>query len=324
MIGGWTIGGVALGSTIATTVPTITGADVITETFTILGASYDRRVATLTLGPPNFTKIKVPWRRWHRDRCAWNYTSRYQPGSPCGYPSDQFDEGTEQDLLARAETDGAEEQRFGWYALNATKASIFDVNLAQLAELSIATTRTDVEWGGGRHQAPFLFKEFTGDFEVYTQILCESTVDGSMAGLLCQDRTGYQSTWFFVGLGQAVTGEIQPIGKSCQSGIVQAGWSAAVTDTYVKMKRVGTTFTAYHSADAVTWTSLGSDALSIDDDTRLGLVLSKPINATGTVAATFTTFQFVSGGPTECERTFAACSAYKNVHRFGAYPGIPR
>lgn len=317
--------------------------DFQTETYTISGASYDRKHAILQLGPPNFFKQKTCSRRFQRMRCQHPWAKRFEDDAGCGYPSDTFEADTSADFKVgtNAALDAEQARQFGWYTKNASKCGLFTdqgyygPRTNGVLEIGyypgvfvMGSEAEDIEWEPGLLNAPFMYKKLRGDFEVFTQILVYDSRAGFNAGILCQCVQTPESWVLF---GYAVDPNAGYIrGTAAEAGVLKTAISVnTVQNWWVRLVRSGMIFTCSYGNNGTTWTTLGSftfaawEAPESGPDMNLGLVLCSPRIETGMIVAGFSTFQFRSGGDATCERTREACRLKGNIHRYGAFPGIP-
>ena len=299
-------------------------ADYLSETHTISQAAYNRKQAILTLGPPNFFKRKTCARKFQRMRCQFPWGQRFLDDAECGYPSDVFGPDTRANFFPSASlVDTEKELQFGWWGLNGTKLTRISIDSDDPGVLEIASSSDEIEWEPGFLNAPYCFKKLSGDFEVFTEVMVDAYRVGYFAGLLCQSVDDLTS-WVY--LGQAISESVEQYirGSAAVAGVLQIPIVyAGDTRPWLRMIRSGDVFTCYYGADGVTWTSLGAFTVAMTAPIRLGLCLSAPRQEKGSVQARFGIFQFRSGGDTACERTREACRLKGNIHRYGAFPGIP-
>lgn len=305
-------------------------ADFQVETYTISGASYDRKAALLQLGPPNFFKRKTCPRKYQRMRCQHNWGARFLDDAGCGYPSDTFEGDTKEQWKFSNTTNDEKARQFGWYTINALKCGSTDANSGRLeinetvpGVLHIASQAEDIEWEPGLLNAPYVYKKLSGDFDVATQILPYRFRAGLHAGILCQDRVDLTS-WILFGLAIDEGWQTHVRATAAVAGV---GMDALDEETsiynWVRLVRAANVFTCYRGTDGATWTSIGALTVAMDADIRLGLCLAGARIEKGVVDVGFSVFQFRSGGDATCERTREACRLKGNVHRYGAFPGIP-
>lgn len=317
-----------------TTVPleTLDPADALVETFLIQDQSYNRESAVVTLGYGNLFKRRMPWRRFQRQRCQWDWEGRFTWGNGCGYPSDHFNPDSSQDFKV-AGIDAEKKRRHGWYTINATKTDQFEADGAEVPDmLFIESTSTAVNWTGPTRDGPFAYKLVDGDFDVYTEVELFDTRPGCLCGILCQEAAAGLDSWVLLGKGETATSEIVARLAVALDGVQTGDSDNAITDnSFLRMKRVGNVFTLYHGLtieplDPLTgWTQLAQKTFPLDASVRLGLCLSAPAASAARVAVGFRYFRFLAGGVPDCFRTLDDCDTrHGNVHRIMAFPGIPR
>jgi len=304
-----------------------TEADYQVETYTITFATYDRKTASITLGPPNFFKRKTNPRKFQRMRCQHSWAKRFADDAGCGYPTDTFEADTSENFKPQSTTNAEQERKFGWYTLNALKCQstlgLLHIDKLPPGVMDIRTDAEDIEWEPGLLNAPFFYKKLSGDFDVFTEVLPLDTRHGFYAGLLCQS-VDVLSSWVYLGTSIDEEGGRYVRGTAAVAGVLNpAIETLTASNPWVRLVRSGSTFTCYYGSDGITWTNLGTQTVPMDADIRLGLCLSAARLETGTVEAGFSTFRVLIGGETACERTREACRLKGNVHRYGAFPGIP-
>jgi phage-related protein len=296
--------------------------DRIREVYTIQDQSYDRQRATLVVGPPNFFRRKLPWRKYIRQRCQWDWENRFSAGNGCGYPSDLFLEDTRQDFRAGA-TLAAQERRFGWHTLNAASAKTFENDGLGL---TISVDIADAAWNESERDAPFAYKSINGDFDVSTEVDLQNDPIGSLCGILCQEDFEFQS-WVFIGKTHATSTEEAVRFLSCQDGVITRGADVETDSRFLRLRRQGDVFTGYYSLDGTTWAAAGSAMVSFDygyGNARVGLCVSSESHERGDVGSWFRNFRFSAGGLSSCDRTLEDCRAHGNTHRILAFHGILR
>ncbi len=299
---------------------TLAVADSLIETYTILNQGYDRKVATVSLGPPNLFKRSVPWRKYHR-RCQWDWEGRFSAQNGCAYPSDEFEVDSAGVLTDAPGKANLASPRHGWSTSNLDRASRVDVDITYSGCLYMLSEHANI----AGLDAPHVWKILSGDFDAWTQVDFYDARIGSLAGLQCVEGVSPHDSWVSVGRAQDNDGTIFIRSPAALDGVAQDDLAAAGVDApYVRLARVGDVFTSYYSADGVTWTSLGSRTLAMDPAVRVGLVLSAPDAERSQVSAAFPYIRFLAGGTGSCERTLDYCRGLGNTRRFFGFPGMPR
>jgi hypothetical protein len=298
-----------------------TESDYLVRTYTISQARYNRKVASLTLGPPNFFKKKTCARKYQRMRCQHSWPKRFLDDAGCGYPSDVFGSDTAQDMLPCLVNTEVEKQ-FGWFAINCSKCDMIGSVYLPMS-FFIATTSDDIQWEPGNFAAPFAYKKVSGDFELITEVRFMATKVGCYAGILCQS-VDLPSSWVYLGRAVDEGGLLEVRATAAVAGVLNDALTVDdETSSWVRMVRSDSTFTCYYGTDGTTWTTLGTQTVAMGDDMLLGLALSSNRAEGGQIWAAFSPFQFRSGGEATCDRTREACRLKCNSHRYGAFPGIP-
>jgi phage-related protein len=312
-----------------TTVPvsTLSPADAVVETYTIQGQAYTREVASITLGYSNLFRRRLPWRRYQRIRCLHDWERRFELGNGCGFPSDEFEADTTQLLVNGAVTDSEQKRRYGWYALNMTKASTADVNTAEFGSLYLETFSSDVTWSGANRNGPFLYKKLSGDFDCYTKVNVFGTRESGLLGMLCQEDGAPQDSWIFLARTRKTGEDISLTVRSSIDGSQETSVAATQPDPrYLRMKRVGDLFTLYYAlVENTDWVELTQATVPMSTEIRIGAAIGGG-EGQG-LSASYPFFRFTSGGPSTCDRTkegVDGCRVKDNVHRIFLFDGIPR
>jgi hypothetical protein len=300
-----------------------TESDYQVETYTITYATYDRKTASLTLGPPNFFKRKTNPRKFQRMRCQHAWAQRFLDDAGCGYPTDTFEADTHADFWPGRETDSEKERQFGWFTLNALKTTELGIDDLSPGVLTISSESVDIEWEPTLLNAPFIYKKISGDFDVFIEAQIGSYRIGYYAGILCQS-VDVPESWVMLGL-TIDEGPYEYVrGAAAEAGVLKEALSYNTdANPWLRLVRVGDVFSCYYGADGVTWTLLGTQTVAMSAPIRIGFCLSAPRIEKGLMSVSFSIFQVRSGGDATCERTREACRLKANSHRYGAFPGIP-
>lgn len=317
-----------------TTVPIndLNPADATTESFLIQDQAYNRTSATVTLGYGNLFRRRMPWRRFQRQRCQWDWENRFKWANGCGYPSDHFNPDSSQDFKVGG-TDTEKKRRFGWYSINATKVLRFEADGAEVPDmLFIESISTDIAWGGPSRDGPFAYKILDGDFDVYTEVELFDTRPGCLCGILCQEAAAGLDSWVLFGRGADPSDLLVTRLAAALDGVQTPDSDNVQTENqFIRMRRVGNVFTFFYGLtvdpfDPTTgWIQLAQKTLALDASVRLGLCMSAPAPSSARVAVGFRYFRFLAGGVPDCLRTLEDCeSRHGNTHRIMAFPGIPR
>ncbi|MES0336752.1 MAG: hypothetical protein SFH39_10450 [Candidatus Magnetobacterium sp. LHC-1] len=158
--------------------------------------------------------------------------------------ADQFGASTQQDIKSGG--DGA--KLYGWNVLNSANASAMDVSITYPGYLAIvsSTTTTDAPM-----THPFVYQEISGDFDI--DIGLYQVNAGAFQGLMCRDvNASAGEDWIAIGWDSSENlwwGDVT--NNSSTSGNLSS------TNKYVRITRVGNTFTAYRKLNpGDSWTSV--------------------------------------------------------------------
>jgi beta-glucanase (GH16 family) len=151
-------------------------------------------------------------------------------------------------------------------------------------------------------QFHFTSQSFTGDLTITARIdNLLNTGTYAKAGLMIRDGTAANAAYAFVfanppngQTGDGVNFELRTAaGASSQAVGSKPGLTAP---QWLRLQRVGNTFTAYDSADGVTWTQLGpSESISMASTVNVGLAVDANSNSTLNTAM-FRSVSIVPGG----------------------------
>ena len=145
----------------------------------------------------------------------------------------------------------------------------------------------------------FVYTQLTGDGSVVTEVTGEEYVaNWTKAGVMMRETLDPGSRHAFMlvspGKGLAFQRRIDTNGLSTNTS-----GGAGTAPYFVKMTRVGSTFTAFASLDGATWTTVGSDSITMASTIYVGLAVSSHVAgnlATATFASTAITPAATTGG----------------------------
>jgi len=239
-----------------------------------------------------------------------------------------FGPDTAQDFIVGRTGNGEQKRRFGWWTLNALRATAWDVDQSTPDMLHMEAEGDGIDWSAGIHDGPFGFKRITGDFDVYS--LVEPIADriGFMFGLCCQEDADLFDSWVFAGWTLKNDEQRALRFASAEDSVAGAKVDlTGVTDSILRLTRAGDVFTAHYSADAVSWVQLAQRTVVLDAAVRLGFLLAAPGIEHSAIGGIAHYLQFRSGGLSTCDRTLdgpLGCRVHDNAHRIRMMPGIPR
>ncbi len=119
-------------------------------------------------------------------------------------------------------------------------------------------------------QFHYVYQPCSGDVEIIARVSSvQYTHDWAKYGVMIRESLDADSTNAFVG--------ITPMKTTFQRRTVTGSTTTSTTITgdtaprWVKLTRVGNTFTGYNSTDGVNWTTINSDTVSMSSDVYIGL-----------------------------------------------------
>jgi regulation of enolase protein 1 (concanavalin A-like superfamily) len=175
-----------------------------------------------------------------------------------------------------------------------------DINASQPGSTTVINNGTDydvVAGGpaiyGSTDGFRYLYKQQTGDFDVKVR-LNSLTADGQIAqaGLMARQSLDPSSANVFISASPDAGYRFKYRSVfGGQTGNATTG-TVAYPNVWVRLKRAGSMFTGYTSADGINWTLIGWTTLSMSDPVYLGMAAAA--NATtGTTTAQFRGFSAV-------------------------------
>lgn len=138
----------------------------------------------------------------------------------------------------------------------------------------------------------FVYKQLTGDFDVKVRVSALTyQVAGTMAGLMARATLDADSRHVYVKT--RADGTTNWAVRATTAGTTTASSSTATPfpNAWIRMARVGNTFTMYTSADGVTWTQLAQTTQSLPTTLYVGLAVSAH-QAGATTTATYDNLTF--------------------------------
>lgn len=169
------------------------------------------------------------------------------------HSGDEFEAATQQNFV----TGGDGVKRHGWQVMNTASADAITSNTTNSGKLTIDCNAVDSQIGLSTFNAPFVFKDMTGDFDVETYV-SSSNHNGN-----------YESAWLVARDPNASAGEdIVGVSIMYHSGYTPTAWYSrstansvntdsmgVATHPYLRLNRAGNVFTTYTKALATdTWT----------------------------------------------------------------------
>jgi endonuclease/exonuclease/phosphatase family metal-dependent hydrolase len=163
----------------------------------------------------------------------------------------------------------------GWSSTDIGSVGAAGVASGSTTSLSVDGAGADV-WGYA-DAFRFVYTKLTGDGSVVTRVASLEYVNAwTKAGVMMREslsaNSRHASMFVSPGKGLAFQRRATTGGASTHT----SGGSGAAP-SYVKLTRVGTTFTAYKSADGKTWTKVGSQSLTLPATIYVGTVVSSHV-----------------------------------------------
>ena len=125
-------------------------------------------------------------------------------------------------------------------------------------ELTIGTPSSAVGWDSTHVNAPYLYRNVNGDFDVRVQVTAGTTANYTIAGLLVRlnpasadGNAGEDFVMITLNWGSAIAGNgLRSVNDNVQSD----GATIAPAQAYLRLTRTGNIFRGYVSTDGTTWT----------------------------------------------------------------------
>lgn len=119
----------------------------------------------------------------------------------------------------------------------------------------------------------FVSRPMSGDGEIVARVASQTrTHDWAKAGVMIRETLGANARYAMCSL---TPGETQLLSRQAPGGASSyTPGPAASTPRWLKLVRVGTTFTAYQSVNGSTWTRIGATTVPMGKDVFVGLAVS--------------------------------------------------
>lgn len=125
----------------------------------------------------------------------------------------------------------------------------------------------------------FSYRSMTGDGEIRARVTSVQNTHGYAKGAVMM-RDGLAANARHVLAGMTPSNGAEFVRRLTAGGSTTSTQSAGlVTPYWVRLTRVGNVFTAYRSADGVTWTSLGQETLALPSTIQVGLAVTSHNNS---------------------------------------------
>ena len=147
-------------------------------------------------------------------------------------------------------------------------------------------TATGTGFNGNADQGNFAYQVWDGDFDVCVRVAALGTPDVfANAGLMAREDLTASGRFAAALATPAMNGCFFAWRDPAASRTSQTGnFPANYPDTWLRLSRVGDTFTAYAGYDGQTWTELGSDSITMPAEIFLGFSTGSENTAAATTA----------------------------------------
>jgi len=170
-------------------------------------------------------------------------------------------------------------------------------SIVTIAGNGFNVTAAGTDFGGNSDQGSFSYQPVTGNFDVAVRVAGLTLSDAfAKAGLMARETLTANSRFAASFTTPAMNGSFfewrDPAGSvSSTAGTFPANYP----NTWLRLNRVGNTFTGFASYDGQVWTSLGSDTISMTNQIYLGFCVSSR-SAGGVATAQFRDTSNVTNG----------------------------
>ncbi|HXR03405.1 MAG TPA: lamin tail domain-containing protein, partial [Verrucomicrobiae bacterium] len=158
-------------------------------------------------------------------------------------------------------------------------------------------TAAGTDFGGNSDQGNFSYQLVTGNFDVAVRVAGLTLSDTfAKAGLMARETLTVNSRFAAAFTTPAMNGSFFEWRDPANSASSTAGnFPANYPNTWLRLNRVGNTFTGFASYDGQVWTQLGSDTISMTNQIYLGFCVSSR-NASAVATAQFRDITNVTNG----------------------------
>ena len=179
-------------------------------------------------------------------------------------------------LLVLAGTSSAQTLPAGWATKDVGAIGATGSATAVNDIFTVAGSGADV-WGSA-DEFRFAYTTLTGDGSIVSQVTTLDDVnDWVKAGVMMRETLNANSRHAFMIVSAAKGLAFQRRASTGGSSSHTAAGSGG-TPYFVKLTRAGSTFTAYKSLDAVNWTKIGSQSISMASTIYVGLAVSSHVD----------------------------------------------
>jgi chitodextrinase len=138
----------------------------------------------------------------------------------------------------------------------------------------------------------FVYQTISGDAEIIAQVTgVQNNNSGSLAGVMIRNSLTAGTREASVGV-TAASGLTYRRRTSTGATTSSTSGGSGTAPYFVRLRRQGSTFTAYRSSDGASWTQIGQDSISMSNTVYVGLVVTNSQNT----ALNSSSFAYVSLG----------------------------
>ena len=133
--------------------------------------------------------------------------------------------------------------------------------------------------GGTSDQFRFAYRQVTGDFDIAVRVAALTNLGGAEAGLMAREFLNGNSKNIFAfalnSKGYRLSSRSTAGGKTATTG----SGAASYPNTWIRLKRVGNTFTAFRSVDGKTWTRYATQTMVMNATLDVGMACTSGITS---------------------------------------------
>lgn len=151
---------------------------------------------------------------------------------------------------------------------------------------------------GASDQFGLQYIQLSGDFDYQVRVQSLSAADAwTQAGLMVRTSLAANSAFFAASATPSISG-VSWKGRSASGGVISEGgrFRANYPDTWLRVRRVAGTFTAYASVDGESWVTLGVSTITSAPSTMLVGMFAASAQQGAATTAVFQDFGVASGG----------------------------
>jgi len=186
---------------------------------------------------------------------------------------------------------------------NTDLGSVNHTGRADISEGVVTINASGWAFWENRDEGHMVYQQISGDVEIIAKVEMEDPADyWTTGGVMIREDLSTDSPMAFVALTQhdaSGTNMVNSLGRSSKGGNVGGFGSKLeyeIIPSYVKLSRIGNTFSSYWSRNGANWELLGSTVIAMSADCYVGLSLSAN-NADRVVGAVFSDVSLVVPPP---------------------------